>query len=116
MRPPTTGGSTRYEHMVAAADTAEHRGNELPAPATPVLPWLSEITAMRDHANRLQDGAADPRTHAPRPRFGRDQPPRSVLRCPCHALPLAGGPAQVWCSRSGRSWHADDPVLWPRAA
>lgn len=56
----------------------------------------------------------DPR--APRPRLGQDQPSPSGLRCPCHGLPLAGGPAQVWCSHSGRSWHADDPVLWPRAA
>ena len=53
---------------------------------------------------------------APRPRCGQDQPPPSALRCPCHGLPIAGGSAQVWCSRSGRSWHADDPVLWPRAS
>jgi hypothetical protein len=53
---------------------------------------------------------------SPRPRSGRDQPRPSALRCPCHGLPLVGGPAQVWCSGSGRSRQADDPVLWPRAA
>ena len=31
--------------------------------------------------------------------------------CPCHLLPLAGGPARVWCRVSGRQFQADDPSL-----
>jgi hypothetical protein len=31
--------------------------------------------------------------------------------CPCHRLPVAGGPARVWCRISGRQFHADDAEL-----
>lgn len=34
-----------------------------------------------------------------------------VLVCPCHGRPVTGGPARVWCPRSGRSFQADDPQL-----
>lgn len=34
-----------------------------------------------------------------------------VPACPCHGVPVAGGPARVWCPRSGRSFQADDPRL-----
>lgn len=86
MRTALTGPPAQYEHVVRAGPVKS------PAGDPPVL------------------------RPAPRPRFGQDQPPPSALRCPCHGLPLAGGSAQLWCFRSGRSWHADDPVLWPRAA
>ena len=31
--------------------------------------------------------------------------------CPCHRLPVSGGPARVWCRVSGRQFQADDPCL-----
>jgi hypothetical protein len=31
--------------------------------------------------------------------------------CPCHRLPVSGGPARVWCRVSGRQFQADDPKL-----
>jgi hypothetical protein len=33
--------------------------------------------------------------------------------CPCHHLPLCGGPARVWCRISGRQFQGDDPRLRP---
>jgi hypothetical protein len=39
------------------------------------------------------------------------------LCCPCHRLPVAGGPARVWCRVSGRQFQADDPSLrWESSA
>jgi hypothetical protein len=37
--------------------------------------------------------------------------PQRESCCPCHRLPVAGGPARVWCRVSGRQFHADDPGL-----
>jgi fluoroacetyl-CoA thioesterase len=56
MQPLSIGDTAEYEHVVAAADTAEHWGNELPVLATPVLLWLTEVTAMRVVADRLDVG------------------------------------------------------------
>ena len=56
MRDISTGASARHEHVVDAAETAEHWGNELPVLATPVLLWLGEITAMRVVEDRLEPG------------------------------------------------------------
>lgn len=46
MRAPTSATS-RLTHQVTARDSATSWGNDVPVLATPVLLWLSEITAMQ---------------------------------------------------------------------
>ncbi|MGW7313842.1 thioesterase family protein [Streptomyces sp. NPDC054854] len=41
------GTSASHTHTVTESDSAINWGNELPVLATPVLLWLSEITAMK---------------------------------------------------------------------
>ena len=48
--------AARYLHRVAEPDTARHWRNDLPVLATPVLLWLSEITAMAALADYLEEG------------------------------------------------------------
>jgi fluoroacetyl-CoA thioesterase len=55
MRELPTTIEAMYEYRVAAGDTAEHWGNDLPVLATPVLLWLGEITAMRALTDYLDD-------------------------------------------------------------
>jgi fluoroacetyl-CoA thioesterase len=45
-----------YRHRVTEQDTASRWRNDLPVLATPVLLWLSEITAMEALAGFLEDG------------------------------------------------------------
>ena len=47
--------SARHQHRVAEQDTARHWRNDLPVLATPVLLWLSEVTAMAALADYLED-------------------------------------------------------------
>ena len=44
-----------YRHQVTDSDTAARWRNDLPVLATPVLLWLSEITAMEALAEYLED-------------------------------------------------------------
>lgn len=44
---PLIGASATLEHRVAPEDSAKNWGNELDVLSTPVLLWLSEITAMK---------------------------------------------------------------------
>lgn len=43
----TIGARAQLVHTVEDKDTARHWGNDVPVLATPILLWLSEITAMR---------------------------------------------------------------------
>ena len=47
--------SAWYQHRVAEPDTARRWRNDLPVLATPVLLWLSEVTAMAALADYLED-------------------------------------------------------------
>src|SRR6185503_2924591 len=44
-----------YRHRVTEPDTARRWRNDLPVLATPVLLWLSEVTAMAALADYLED-------------------------------------------------------------
>ena len=47
--------SAGYRHRVTEPDTARRWRNDLPVLATPVLLWLSEVTAMAALADYLED-------------------------------------------------------------
>ena len=68
-----TSATGRHTHTVAASDSAAHWGNDVPVLATPVLMWLSEITAMQAIESCLEEDemtvglAHDSRHLAPTP-------------------------------------------------
>jgi fluoroacetyl-CoA thioesterase len=55
MRAPVSA-THQLTHQVADADSAANWGNDLPVLATPVLLWLSELTAMRAVEQYLDEG------------------------------------------------------------